>query len=136
MAGYRPQRIAEMIHRELAIRLPRELKDPRFPSVSITHIEVSRDLSVARISWSPLGGERATEELVDAMAEAGRRLRGPVGRALRTRHAPELRFDLDLHTEEAVRLTELLGTIGRELAEKDALEAEERGASPDKEDSE
>lgn len=129
MAGYRPQRIAEMIHRELAVRLPRELKDPGFPPVSITHIEVTRDLSIARIAWSPLGGMPASDELIDAVDEAARRLRGPIGRALRTRHSPELRFELDDHTEEAVRLTDLLGVIGRELAEKDALEAQSSGDS-------
>lgn len=122
MAGYRPQRIAEMIHRELAVRLRQELKDPGFPPVSITHVEVTRDLSVARISWSPLGGVEPSHELVEAMDDASRRLRGPIGRALRTRHAPELRFELDEHTEDAVRMTRLLGEIGRELAEKDARE--------------
>lgn len=129
MAGYRPQRIAEMIHRELAMRLHREL-GPEHPPVSITHVDVTRDLSVARISWSVLGGDPPTEELVEAMEGASRSLRGPIGRALRTRHAPELRFSVDSHTDEAVRMTDLLGQIGRELAEKDAAR-EGTGADAD-----
>ena len=120
MSGYRPQRIAELIHRELATRLPGALKDPSFPPISITHVEVSGDLGVARVSWSPLGGAPPSDDLIDAIDDAARRLRGPVGRALRTRHAPELRFELDDRTDEAVRLTQLLGRIGEELAEKDA----------------
>jgi ribosome-binding factor A len=122
MSGYRPQRIAEMIHRELSVRLRQALKDPAFPPISITHVEVTRDLRHARVMWSPLGGGQPSEELVDAIDLAARQLRGPIGRALRTRNAPELHFELDQHTEDAVRMTTLLGEIGRELAARDALE--------------
>jgi ribosome-binding factor A len=125
MAGFRPQRIAEMIHRELAILLPRELKDPGLEPVSIVHVEVSRDLSVAKVSWSPLGGGTPSAALVDAMAQAARRLRGPVGRALKTRHSPELRFTLDDHTEHAVRMTALLSKIGQDLRAGDDRGGEE-----------
>ncbi|MFK7931765.1 MAG: 30S ribosome-binding factor RbfA, partial [Myxococcota bacterium] len=128
MAGYRPQRVAEMIHRELSVRLRDELKDPSFTPVSITHVEVSRDLGSARVSWTPLGGDPPSNELVEAVEAAARRLRGPIGRALRLRHAPDLRFELDVHTDNAVRLTALLGEIGRELdgrdVEDDSLETE------------
>lgn len=125
MAGYRPKRIAELIHRELATRLPRELKDPDLGPISITHIEVTRDLSVARISWSPLGGGEVTPAMQEAVDEAARRLRGPIGRALRTRHAPELRFSVDTHTDDAVRMTALLSEIRRDLDARDAEEGEE-----------
>lgn len=124
MPGYRPQRIAELIHRELAQRLHAELKDPDFPSVSITHVDVSGDLGVAKIAWSPLGGEPPSDALVDAIEDAARRLRGPIGRALRVRHAPELRFQIDQHTDEAVHMTQLLQQIGEDLAEKDAREGQ------------
>ena len=125
MAGYRPKRIAELIHRELSVRLRQTLKDPGFPPISITHVEVSGDLRHATVYWSPLGGTHASDELLEAMHDASRRLRGPVGRALGTRHSPELHFELDTHTEDAVRMTALLSEIGRELADKDAEGGEE-----------
>jgi len=133
MPGYRPQRVAEMIHRELAQRLQRELREPGLPVVSITHVEVTRDLGVARISWSPLGGGEASKELIAAIDEAGRRLRGPIGRALRVRHAPELRFTLDDHTDQAVRMTSLLAKIRQDL---DASEPEPAAAEPPEEEEE
>lgn len=132
MAGYRPQRIAEMIHRELAQRLQRELRDPSLPIVSITHVDVTRDLGVARISWSPLGGGTPTPELIQAIDEAGRRLRGPIGRALRVRHAPELRFAVDDHIDDAVRMTSLLARIREDLDARDA--ASEGAPTPDEEE--
>ncbi|TVQ90982.1 MAG: 30S ribosome-binding factor RbfA [Deltaproteobacteria bacterium] len=125
MAGYRPKRVAEMIHRELAVRLPQSLKDPGLGFVSITHVEVTRDLGVARISWSPLGGGEPSPELVQAVDEASRALRGPIGRALRMRHAPELRFLLDGHTDAAVRMTTLLNEIRQDLDARDQTDEPE-----------
>jgi ribosome-binding factor A len=127
MPGYRPQRLAEMIHRELSVRLREVLTDPAFPPVSITHVEVTRDLRLARVSWSPLGGAPPSAELTEAMSNAARRLRGPIARALGVRFAPELTFRLDDHLDEAVRLTSLLGRLNadREPFASPSAEGEE-----------
>lgn len=122
MAGYRPARVAEMIHKELAQRLRLEIKDPRVGPVSITHVEVSGDLRVARIAYSPLGGGAPSQELVEGLADAARHLRGPIGRALRLRNAPELRFEPDTHTDEAVRMTSLLDQMARKRADDEEEE--------------
>lgn len=124
MAGYRPARVAEMIHKELAQRLRLEIKDPRVGPVSITHVEVSGDLRVARVSFSPLGGGPPSAELIEGLEDAARRLRGPIGRALRLRNAPELRFEPDTHTDEAVRMTSLLDDLARQRADREEEEEE------------
>lgn len=108
MPSFRPQRIAELIHRELAQRLRLEVKDPRIVPISITRIEVTKDLKRADISFMPLGGGAVTEELQEGLDEAARKLRGPIGRALRLRHAPELVFAEDTVTEDAIRVTRLI----------------------------
>ena len=56
MGGFRAERVAEMIHRELAERLRREVKDPRLEPISITHVKVNGDLSRAIVDFLPLGG--------------------------------------------------------------------------------
>lgn len=122
MAGYRPARVAEMIHKELAQRLRLEIKDPRIGAVSITHVQVSGDLRVARVSFSPLGGGKPSQEMIDGLEDAARRLRGPIGRALRLRNAPELRFEPDTHIDEAVRMTSLLDDLARDRAEREEEE--------------
>lgn len=114
MPSYRPRRVADSILRELSVRLPQELKDPGLPHVSITEVEVTRDLGVARVHVLPLGGDEVSPELQEALDEAARRLRGPIGRALRLRHAPELRFLPDHHTTEAVRMTSMLADLERQ----------------------
>ena len=108
MANFRAERIAESIHREVSDRLGREVKDPRLAPISITAVKVTRDLRRAVIEYLPLGGGVPSEELVEALGDAARRLRGPIGRVLRIHHAPELVFALDTHTEEAIRVTGLL----------------------------
>ena len=117
MPSYRPERIAEMIHRELAQRLRLEVKDPRVTPISITGVEVTRDLRRAEIAYMPLGGGDVSAELQEGLEEAAKRLRGPIGRALRLRHAPELVFEVDSTTEEAIRVTRLLDELARQREE-------------------
>lgn len=127
MAGWRHERVAEMVHQELAVRLRRDIKDPDLTDLSITRVEVTKDLSRATVWYLPLGGGDVSPELAAAVERAGRQLRGPVGRALRLRTAPELVFQVDHKLEEAVRITSLLDQIGRErrAAADDAAEGEE-----------
>ncbi len=125
MSGFRAERIAELIHKELAWRLRAEVKDPRVTPISITSVEVSRDLRPAQISWMPLGGGDVTAELREGLGDVARQLRGRVGRALRLRYAPELVFEEDQHTEAAFRVTELLSVLAHERGRDDATEGEE-----------
>lgn len=124
MGGYRAERVAELIHRELAERLPREIKDPRLIPISITRVKVAGDLGRAIVYYLPLGGGEAGEALALALKGAASRLRGPVGRALAIRHAPELRFERDVHSEEAFRVTELIEKASRELHSRAPVEEE------------
>lgn len=108
MPSYRPARVAEMVHRELAQRLRTEIKDPELVPISITRVEMTRDLGRATVWYLPLGGGDAPESLGEALLRAARQLRGRVGRALRLRAAPELVFQVDVHHEEALRVTRML----------------------------
>lgn len=139
MAGWRPARVGEMVHREVAERL-RQVKDPELTEISVTAVEMSKDLSRALVKYLPFGGGEPTKALNEALGRAGRQMRGPIGRALRLRIAPELVFQWDRNHEDAVRLTALLDQIGKELkpgglaevpAEDDDTTGEEPEASDD-----
>ncbi len=138
MAGFRPVRMAEIIHREVAARLLRDVKDPRVTPISITRVEVAGDLSRASIEFLPLGGGPVTAELREGLSTVARQLRGPVGRALGVRHAPELVFTPDRHTEAAIRVSSLLEQLGRPSSAGDAPadEADEATDASDATDSE
>lgn len=117
MPGYRAERIAEMVHRELDERLRLQVKDPRVTPISITDVTVSGDLRRAEVRYMPLGGGDVSDELKDGLAEAARKLRGAIGRALRLRNAPEIVFLVDTNTEDAIRITHLLDSLARKRAE-------------------
>ena len=98
----RRPRVAQAMRDVLAPMLDREIKDPRVRAAgfaSINHIELNRDMSVARIYVSFVGPADESEVIRDramaALQASAGFLRGPVGRALRLRHAPELRFLYD-----------------------------------------
>ena len=122
MPGFRPERVAELVHRELGQRLLTEVKDPRVTPISITSVDVTRDLSRAVVRFLPLGGGEVSPELAEGLEQAARQLRGPIGRALRLRHAPELVFRADEHIEKAIRVTRMIDDLTRE---REAREGEE-----------
>ena len=131
MASFRPERIAEMIHRELAMRFRNEIKDPRIEPVSFTHVDVSKDLKKATISYLPLGGGETSQEMIDAMGDVAKKLRGPIGRALRLRHAPELCFSVDHHTAEAFRISNILDDVRQA---REARDDEADDSTPENDD--
>ena len=72
MRGFRAQRVAEMVHKELAKRLREDVKDPDLGFVSITRVELNRDLSVATIHYLPLGGGEPSQAMQDAVERAAK----------------------------------------------------------------
>jgi ribosome-binding factor A len=104
----RSRRVAEQIQRALSDLIRRELRDPRLGSVTIVDVQVSPDLSYAKVFYSILGGNKNPELTQEIMTEGAKILRGPVGRALSLRHAPELRFVRDELIEQGVRMTTLI----------------------------
>jgi ribosome-binding factor A len=119
MPGHRPERVADMLLRELAERLRSDIKDPRVGPISITHIEVTRDLSRAVVDYLPLGGGKPSSDLADGLADASRKVRGPIGRALRLRHAPEIVFRFDAKAEDTFRVMNVLDRLSAERRQRE-----------------
>ncbi len=111
MSSRRAERIASVMHAELARLLREEVKDPRVGTISITEVSVRPDLSVARVRYLPLAGAGDRTQVQAGLQAAARFLRGPMGRALGIRHAPELRFELDPNVEYAAHMDALLRSL-------------------------
>lgn len=89
---------------------------------------MSSDLRSAQVYYSVLGGERdQTQQILDSAADM---LRGPLGRALKLRHAPELRFVEDELIERGARLSALINQAVSDDAARhvDAEENREGGS--------
>lgn len=105
----RLRRVADQIHRELAELIRREVKDPRVGMVTITSVEVTHEFERADVFLTVLNSdERATKESIKALNHAAGFLRREIGKRLRLRHVPELKFKYDASVETGVRLTALI----------------------------
>jgi len=103
----RHQRLGAQILRSLSELLRFEVKDPRVRDVSLTDVELSRDLSVARVYFSLLNPDDDPDPAREGLENAAGFLRRKLGRTLTVRHVPELRFAHDdsiAHGAEISRL--------------------------------
>jgi ribosome-binding factor A len=90
----RALRVGEQIRRELAEQI-RKLKDPRVGMVTITDVEVTKDLSVAKVFYSVLGEDDVVTQTQKGLERAAGFIRRELGHAMRLRVVPELRFHYD-----------------------------------------
>jgi ribosome-binding factor A len=104
----RSRRVGEQMQRLLGEVLLRDVKDPRAEGVSITAVEVSRDLSHATVWYSLLDPAADPAPAGEALARAAGLIRGKLGRAMYIRHVPALHFRHDESVERGARLSELI----------------------------
>jgi ribosome-binding factor A len=119
----RPDRVAEAIREEVAGFLADGVKDPRVRGlVTVTGVDLTRDLRHARVFVSVLGSDAERDETLAALGSIAAHLRGRVGRALRLRVAPEIAFERDESVARAARIETLLEQIRRQEQPADAPE--------------
>jgi len=106
--GRRPERVAEMVLRELSQLLVRDLKDPRLRGVTLTRVKMSDDLRHGRVFFSHLEGRAHAAESAQGFRSASGFIRRQIGRALQLRYTPELDFEFDPGLENAARVDEIL----------------------------
>lgn len=104
----RNQRLGTEVLRSLSQLLRFETKDPSLQNVSLTGVDLSRDLSVARVFFSVLDPDAEIEPVKEGLQRAGGFLRSKLGSQLKIRHVPELRFIHDDSAEESVRISRMI----------------------------
>jgi len=108
----RPDRVAEAIRVEVATFLNQEAKDPRIVGlVTVTGVDISRDLRVATVYVSIYGSEAEQSATRDGLASVANHLRARIGRALHLRLAPEIVFKPDESIARAARIETLLSQL-------------------------
>lgn len=124
MPTLRQARVGEMIKRDLAEILMRDMRDPRLALVSITDVDVARDFTIAKVFISVLGDPKDKADALRALQGAAGFLRGRLGGMLDLRSVPALVFRYDTGIERGLRMNELLKQEGEALARDLALEGE------------
>jgi len=104
----RAQRVGDQIQRELAELLREGVKDPRVGRVTITGVEVSADLSHAKIFVTHLAGREHADEAVRALQHTAGFLRTELSHRLQLYTVPQLHFAYDDSIEAGMRLSQLI----------------------------
>ena len=106
----RPQKVADMIQRELSELLRREVRDPRVGMVTLTSVDVSPDFSHAKVLFTCLDPAHV-EEAASGLRRAAGFLRSQLARRLKLYSTPELRFEYDESIERGDRLHRLIDSV-------------------------
>ena len=127
----RTDRVAAQLRRELGSLVHEFVRDHGVPSVSVSDVEVSRDLSHAKVYFTALASDQA-KEATKQLRELAPELRFRLGRMLRMRHVPELHFHYDESMDRGEHIDALFKEIGPiPPAEPEADDESEKGASDD-----
>lgn len=113
----RTRRVAEQIRRELAELLREEISDSRLAMVSMTSVEVSKDLAYAKVYITILGNPEERPELLMRLNKVAPLLRHELSRRMRIRTVPKLQFIYDEIVEQGAQLSSLISAaVAADLA--------------------
>jgi len=103
----RPQKLGDQIQREVSDLLMRELRDPRVGMITITSVDVSPDLSHAKVFFTLFEKDKLPDTLAGLKRASGY-LRSQLARRIKLYTTPELRFEYDESVERGDRLSRLI----------------------------
>jgi ribosome-binding factor A len=114
MPTRRQRQVSELIHRELSLLLMSEVRDPRVAGVTITAVDVTPDLSLARVFYSVLGGQEEVAEAQAGLERATGFLRSQLAGRVLLRLVPKLVFEYDRSAAYGQHIEELLDQLAQE----------------------
>ena len=106
----RPQRLGDLIQREVSDLIRLEVRDPRVGMITITSVDVSPDLSHAKLFFTMLEKDRLEDTLHGLKRSAGF-LRSQLAKRIKMYTTPELRFEYDESVERGDRLSRLIDSV-------------------------
>lgn len=107
----RSDRVSHLIHREVSSIIDRELRDQRIGMVTVTGVDVSKDLRNARIYVSILGNHEEIKPSLDALNAASAFIRTCLGTRIVLKYLPTLSFHYDSSTVDGMRIDKLIDQI-------------------------
>jgi len=115
MPSHRQRRVAEQIHRELSLLLMLDARDPRLADVTITAVEMTPDLMLARVFFTVMAeGDKEVSEAKAGLERATGFLRTQLAARLQLRFMPHLTFELDKSAVYGRRIDDLLNKLAKE----------------------
>ncbi len=107
----RTVRLDEQFREEISKLLMKGLKDPRVGFVTISRVEITNDLSYAKVYISVLGSDREKASSLIGLRNSSGFIRSYLGKALKIRKIPQLNFVLDESLDHAMHIEEILAEL-------------------------
>ncbi|NQZ08890.1 MAG: 30S ribosome-binding factor RbfA [Algicola sp.] len=121
----RTDRVSQQMQKEIAVIIQRDIKDPRVGMATVSSVEVSRDLSFAKVFVTLYNSDNdKSKTAVAVLNEASGFIRTLMGKRIRARIMPQLKFVLDNTLMDGMRISNLVD----EVIKKDRKKAEEVGS--------
>lgn len=113
-------KVGDLVRHAISNALMREMEEPKFQWVTVTEVQMSKDLAVARVFYTVLDSELPKKEAAALLTDHAKRLRSFLGKNLHLKQAPDLRFVFDEAEERARHIEELLASIHKDHDPSDA----------------
>jgi len=114
----RINRISEEMKKIISGIILTELKDPRLPQlVSVTSVDVTKDLKYAKVYVSVLGSDEDKKNAINGLKSAAGYIRREVGHRMKIRYTPEIIFELDSSIEHGDYISRLINKTMKESAD-------------------
>jgi len=110
--GYsRATRVADLLKEEISEMLCKEVKDPHIGFITITDVDLSKDLKHAQVFYTILGNEQQAAESADALSRVSSFIKKQLGKRLRMRYIPEIIFKYDHSLAYGTKIDHILDSL-------------------------
>ena len=111
MSGHRAQKVAEAIREVVSMAILTELRDPRVRDVTVTRVEVSSDLRIAKIHVSIMGDDRKQSLAMHGLKSAAGFLQAKVADRVQMRYTPRIQFYIDQGVKHSIEIARILREV-------------------------
>lgn len=130
MSIRRQRKVSSLLRDEISQIIQQEMNDPRLGFISITRVDVSPDISSARVFVSVFGTEQEQGDALEALVGATGFIRRTLAPRLTMRTIPQIHFQLDQSMQHAENISRLLSELNNEPEQPAAEDSDTKG-SPD-----
>lgn len=113
----RPERVQEALRQEISRIVHNEMKDPRLGFITITGVELTKDLRYAKVYFSVLGEEKEKKLALKGLNSARGYIKGLVADRIKLRFMPQIEFKIDETLEHTRKIYDLLAKLKKEKAD-------------------
>ncbi|REJ67914.1 MAG: 30S ribosome-binding factor RbfA [Planctomycetota bacterium] len=111
MSSRRVLKAAEAIREVVSTAILMELQDPRIQNVTVTYVEVAKDMRTAKVRVSVMGDEATQKLSLHGLQSAAGYLQSKIAKRIDTRYTPRLRFELDQGVKHSIEVARILKEV-------------------------